>query len=128
MGFIKRLGWYLLGLSVGLVFLVIFLKKKSEETGAEFCYLPNCRVLKDMRSKPLVIPQSIQEELTVMQLDSLAVRTFLEDGKVDFSKSDTEAEPCKSYVVLKEINTNTIALTFQNCQQEVTISAASKIH
>jgi len=51
MAFIKRLGWYLVGVSIGLVFLAFILKKKSGEEGIDFCYLPNCRVLKDIRSK-----------------------------------------------------------------------------
>jgi len=69
MGFIKRLGWYLLGLSVGLIFLVFFLKKKSDETGVSFCYLPNCRVLKDIRSKPLFSSLNPKDTLYFNGLD-----------------------------------------------------------
>lgn len=128
MAFIKRLGWYLLGLSVGLVFLMIFLKKKSEETGTEFCYLPNCRVLKDMRSKKLSIPPDTQEALLTIDLDSVMVKSFLKDGEVDFSKSETETQPCKKYVVAKKINAETVVLTFQNCPEEVIVAAAATLN
>lgn len=123
MAFIKRLGWYLLGLSVGLIFLVLFLKKKSEETGVEFCYLPNCRVLKDMRSKKLTISSEMHQKLTTFDLDSLNVKEFLKHGEVDFSNSKTEAQPCKKYLVTREIDTKILALTFQNCSEEVKLEA-----
>ena len=61
MAFLKRLGFYLIGFSIGLVFLFFFLKKKSDETGASFCYLPNCRVLKELRSKPLAYSKQIDQ-------------------------------------------------------------------
>ena len=62
MAFLRRLGWYLVGLSIGIVFLVFFLKKKSGEEGIDFCYFPNCRVLKDMRSKPLTFGEALPEK------------------------------------------------------------------
>jgi hypothetical protein len=64
MPFLKRLGYYLIGLSLGLVFLAFLLKKKTSETGSEFCYFPNCRVLKDLRSKPLAFSGNIEELLS----------------------------------------------------------------
>ena len=35
MPFLKRLGYFLVGLSLGLIFLAFFLRKKTDETGAE---------------------------------------------------------------------------------------------
>ncbi len=55
MAFLKRLGYYMVGLAIGIVILTFLLKKKTTETGTSFCYFPNCRVLKELRSKPLSI-------------------------------------------------------------------------
>ena len=115
MGFLRRLGWYLVGLSIGIVFLVFFLKKKSGEEGIDFCYFPNCRVLKDMRSKPLVFGEALPEAYR----DTLVVKSILADGNVDFAKSDTKAEPCKVYFVESE----NIHYKFRNCKDTLTLEA-----
>lgn len=117
MAFLKRLGWYLVGLSIGIVFLVFFLKKKSEETGTEFCYFPNCRVLKDMRSKPLVFT----ENMGTTAKDSLMVKSFLEDGDIDFGKSDTKAKPCKTYYISNTVEGKDWVLLAKNCTDKVMI-------
>ncbi|UII79683.1 DUF4258 domain-containing protein [Flagellimonas sp. CMM7] len=117
MAFLKRLGWYLVGLSIGIVFLVFFLKKKSEETGTEFCYFPNCRVLKDMRSKPLVF----SEDMGTTTNDSLLVKSFLEDGDIDFGKSDTKAKPCKIYYISNTVEGKDWVLLAKNCTDKVMI-------
>nr|WP_299067892.1 DUF4258 domain-containing protein [uncultured Allomuricauda sp.] len=120
MAFLKRLGWYMVGLSIGIVFLVFFLKKKSEETGAEFCYFPNCRVLKDMRSKPLVFSESFNQEK-----DTVLIQSFLTDGDVNFGKSDIKSEPCKTYFILNIVEGKELELAVSNCKDTVVIQQIS---
>lgn len=115
MAFLKRLGWYLVGLSIGIVFLVFFLKKKTDETGTEFCYFPNCRVLKDMRSKPLVF----SENIGTTAKDSLLVKSFLRDGNIDFGKSDTKAKPCKTYYISNTVEGEDLVIKMKNCNDRV---------
>lgn len=115
MAFLKRLGFYLFGLAIGLIFLSIFLKKKSEETGVEFCYFPNCRTLKDIRSKPLSYAAEVRGMIEDKQLDSLAIVYFLREGEVDFKKSDTKSNPCKIYVIKADINDKQAVMTVRNC-------------
>ncbi|PWL38989.1 hypothetical protein DKG77_12245 [Flagellimonas aquimarina] len=117
MAFLKRLGWYLVGLSIGIVFLVFFLKKKSDETGTEFCYFPNCRVLKDMRSKPLVF----SENIGTTTKDSLMVKSFLKVGNIDFGKSDTKSKPCKTYFITNTVEGKDWVLWAKNCTDNVMI-------
>lgn len=121
MGFLRRLGWYLVGLSIGIVFLVFFLKKKSGEEGIDFCYFPNCRVLKDMRSKPLVFGETLPEAYR----DTLMVKSILADGSVDFGKSDTESEPCKVYFVTQTIAGKEMELQVKNCKEKITVENIS---
>ncbi|WP_421802795.1 DUF4258 domain-containing protein [Flagellimonas sp.] len=117
MAFLKRLGWYLVGLSIGLIFLVFFLKKKSGEEGLDFCYFPNCRVLKDMRSKTLTFSKSLPEQYR----DTLMIQFFLEDGDVDFGKSDTKSEPCKTYFISHEYNGKELEMEAKNCEKEIMV-------
>ncbi|MCL6266035.1 DUF4258 domain-containing protein [Flagellimonas sp. 2012CJ39-3] len=124
MAFLRRLGWYLVGLSIGIIFLVFFLKKKSGETGIEFCYFPNCRVLKDMRSKPLVFGDQLPEQFK----DTLLIKSFLTDGDIDFGQSDTKSEPCKKYAITKEIRDKLYVGIFKNCPNQVLLESLSLKH
>lgn len=126
MAFLKRLGWYLVGLSIGLVFLVFFLKKKTQDTGLEFCYLPNCRVLKDLRSKPLTLSEKALAQMEADQLDTLFVKSFFRDGDVDFKKSDTRSEPCKTYFIAKEVDEKNFTMQVKSCDGEVTVQALNR--
>ncbi|MBT8186025.1 MAG: DUF4258 domain-containing protein [Eudoraea sp.] len=121
MPFLKRLGFYLVGLSIGLVFLAFFFKKKSEETGTSFCYFPNCRVLKDIRSKPLSFSDVAAEEYVNMALDSADIRYFLQQGDVDFKRSDTKAVPCKRFVITADVREKEIVMTISNCEEKVVV-------
>lgn len=114
-GFLKRLGWYLIGFSIGLVFLVFFIKKKSGETGFEICYFPNCRVLKDFRSKPMTYANNLEQQFAP---DSLLWNSFFREGNIDFGASDTEASPCKIYIIKNEADK---MLTVHNCPEEVQV-------
>lgn len=121
MDFLKRLGFYLVGLSIGIVFLTMFLKKKSQETGVYFCYLPNCRTLKDIRSKPMHYNEEVKLKLIQYQLDSLDVAYILTEGDVDFSESNTKTVPCKTYIVESELKEKEYKLTVKNCNNKATI-------
>lgn len=120
MAFLKRLGYYLFGLSIGLVFLAFFLKKKSEETGTSFCYLPNCRVLKELRSKPMSFDK-MKTSSTALVLDSIQIEKFLIDGKVDFKASDTKADPCGFYVITLKGDEDPAEITVENCRDSVRV-------
>lgn len=121
MDFLKRLGFYLVGMSIGIVFLMFFLKKKSEETGVYFCYLPNCRTLKDIRSKPMHYSEEARLQLAEYQLDSLDVAYVLTEGDVDFGNSDTKSVPCKTYIVESEHKERDWKFTVKNCRNKATI-------
>ncbi len=119
MPFLKRLGFFLIGLSIGLIFLVFFLKKKSEETGTSFCYLPNCRVLKELRSKTPTYSADVQALLDSQKIDSTDIQYFLYEGDVDFGASDTKSTPCKIYRIEGMAGDKEAVLTVKNCENEI---------
>lgn len=121
MPFIKRLGFFLVGLSIGLVFLAYFLKKKAEGTGTEFCYFPNCRVLKELRSKPQGFSDDIRKLMAAGELDSLAIAGFLTQGDVDFGRSTTDAKPCRVYFIEGNFKEKQAVLEVQNCSDSIVI-------
>ncbi len=119
--FIKRLGYFMVGLSIGIIFLAFFLKKKSDETGVSFCYFPNCRVLKDIRSKSIYYSDEISEMLKNESIDTLTIHSFLKTGDVNFGASEAQTKPCKTYIIEKEIKDKLLSLKVKNCPEKVTI-------
>lgn len=113
----KRLGYFLLGLSIGLIFLAFFLKKKSEETGTSFCYFPNCRVLKELRSKPYDLAK-----YQGMHLDSAFIKAYLTEGSVRFKESDARAKPCPVYVIRHDYQGRSGQIKVSNCPDTVWIT------
>ncbi|MFN3755610.1 MAG: DUF4258 domain-containing protein [Flavobacterium sp.] len=99
MKFYQRLAYFLVGLTVGIIFLVYFLGAKAESRGVSFCYFPNCRVLKDLRSKPFYYSEEASKILSESWIDSIDIRNTLLHGDVDFSNSNIKVGNAKRYVV-----------------------------
>lgn len=124
MPFLKRLGFFLFGLSIGIIFLAFFLKNKAEETGTEFCYFPNCRVLKDLRSKSYSYSDEVKAMILSGEIDSLKIKSFFIQGNVNFKKSDTQTTPCKTYLIEKESEDNGMQLLrVKNCPNTIVIES-----
>lgn len=123
MALLKRLGFFLVGLSIGIAFLTFFLRKKTEESGFDFCYLPNCRTLKNIRSKPMSNSGEIDRMLANKELDSLDIVRFLNDGDVDFGRSDTEKEPCRTYYIEGWVKEKEAVLTVSDCLEDAVLEA-----
>lgn len=125
MSFFKRLGFYMGGLAIGIVFLAMFLRKKSDETGVSFCYFPNCRTLKDIRSKSLYYSNEVERQLAEKELDSLDIVYLLTEGNVDFSTSNTKSSPCKSYFIEGEKEDLKLEAWVKNCPDKASIESVS---
>ncbi|MDO5105560.1 DUF4258 domain-containing protein [Capnocytophaga sp.] len=113
MSILQRIGYYAIGLSLGIVIVAFFFKKKGTD---EFCYFPNCRVLKDLRSKNVEISSNVlvsEEELAVI----------FTQGDVLFSKSDVNASPCKKYVIEGELQGKKVEITVENCTDKVIVTS-----
>ncbi|MCG2461342.1 DUF4258 domain-containing protein [Flavobacteriaceae bacterium F89] len=121
MPLLKRFGLFFIGLSMGLVFLTFFYKNKTRGTDAGFCYLPNCRVLKNIRSKPVTYSDKVDRLLEEKRLDSVDIKYFLYQGDVDFDKSETESEPCKIYVIQGLIGEKEAVAHIRNCEDNAVV-------
>jgi len=127
MPFIKRLGYFLFGLSIGVLFLAFFFKKKTADTGVYFCYFPNCRTLKDIRSKPMQFSDAVSEQLQSKQLDTADIRSLFTDGDVDFGSSDTKSSPCKTYIVEGFIKDQKVLATVRNCRKDALLESIVRL-
>lgn len=95
MKFVHRLAYYLFGLLLGGMFLVFFFQKKK----TEFCYMPNCRVLKDLRSKPISYSKEAEAKFNEKWVTIEDVKKCLEHGDVDFENSNKPFENGKLYII-----------------------------
>lgn len=121
MKFIHRLGYYLGGFSIGLIFLAFFLSGKR----ASCDYGPDARVLKNIGLKQLQFDERVEDMLNSKTIDSTTISLILKQGDVNFSKSNTKLETCKIYVIEKAVEDKEIALTVENCEQIATIKNIS---
>lgn len=118
MDLLKRFGYYFVGLSLGMIAVFFFWKKKN----VRFDYLPNARTLKNIRIKKRLYSDEAKTVMKTKQIDSLMIATILNIGEVDFSKSKTNTTPCREYFVSSEILQKQISLVIKNCDSTATIS------
>ena len=119
MKLIHRIGFYLGGFSIGLIFLAFFLSGKR----ASCSYGPDARVLKNISTKQLVYSQNVLDMINNKTIDSLTISRVLKFGDVDFSKVNRDLDFCKIYIIEHEVNKIDIALTVENCETIATIKS-----
>ena len=116
MKFQQRLAYYLLGLMIG-AFAVYFFMDQKDTT---FCYLPNCRVLKDLRNKPLTFSDEAQQLLDDKTISLADVKNCLTHGDINFSKSNVKIDGGKLYVIEgKDKNMKDITVEMVNFDNKV---------
>ncbi len=117
MKFIHRLAYYLFGFSIGLIFLFFFLSKKE----ASCDYSPNARVKKNIRIKPKIYSEEVLMQIKKNNLDTSMVSILLNNGKVDFSESNTNLDICNIYTIKGNLETRKLTLKVENCPEEAII-------
>lgn len=118
----KRLLYYGVGFIAGAI-IVFFIWSKKE---ASFDYLPQARVLKDIKSKKLEISTDIKTEFNTYNIDSLSFTKLFDEADIDFSKSDTKAKPCKTYWINTNLKNIKFSLVVQNCDSIASIQRIVK--
>jgi hypothetical protein len=127
MKFKFRLAYYLFGLLLGLFFVIYFLGAKAESRGVEFCYLPNCRVLKDIRSKSFEYSPEAKQTLEEGWVTLEDIKTSMRYGDVDFSKSKKKSARGLIYVIEGKTSHNEeIILTIANSTSRATLESIKK--
>jgi hypothetical protein len=127
MKFQFRLAYYIFGLLLGGVFVMWFLKSKATDRGVEFCYFPNCRVLKDLRSKSLEIDSLAQQSLKDKWVTLEDIKQSLTYGDVDFEKSNEPYRKGKIYIIEGKTSKNEdITITMVNYPTKVLLEKIEK--
>ncbi|MGY5846758.1 hypothetical protein ACW6QP_05005 [Salegentibacter sp. HM20] len=117
MKLIHRIGYFSVGLFFGIVLLFFFLGGKKTSCD----YSPNARVLKDIRLKDKNYSPEALAYFSQNNLDTAEVSSLLENGRVDFGKSNTKSKPCKTYFITNKLDSKTLELQIENCDSLATI-------
>lgn len=123
MKFIHRVGYYLGGFSIGLIVLAFFLSGKNFSCD----YGPNARTVKSISIKKKAYSEAAIESMKSKVIDSTVVNELIKTGNVNFSKSDTKTEGCKTYYIENSLNEKPLELTIKNCDSTATILALEYI-
>lgn len=124
MKFAHRLGYYLIGLLIGSMILFFVFKNKR----TEFCYMPNCRVLKNIRSKALVISPEAQQKLDEKWITMDDIKQCTENGDVDFSRSKESFKGGTIYIIEgKNIKNEPIEVEMVNFENKALLKDVKKL-
>ena len=114
----QRFFYYGIGLAIGCVFVYFISIKKDTQS---FDYLPNARVLKNIRLKKNMYSPEALENMASFKLDSTHINLFLSDGSVDFKRSNIKVDSCKAYQIDALINEQKMTLHVLNCKNTTQI-------
>ena len=117
MKLIHRVGYYLGGFSIGLIFLAFFLRGKNTSCD----YGPNARTIKNISIKKKLYTENAHKEMKVLKLDSIVLNKLIQTGNVNFSESDTKSDGCKTYLIENNLNDKDIAIIVKNCDSVASI-------
>ena len=117
MKFIDRLGYYLGGFAIGLIFLAFFLSGKRTSCN----YFPDARVLEDIRSKQQVYSNTALRKIDLYRIDTAQITFILQRGDIDFGRSNTGLDSCNIYLVTGEAAEKNLELSVQNCDSIATL-------
>lgn len=109
MKFKFRLAYFLFGLMMGS-FVVFFIFQQRDQ---DFCYLPNCRVLKNIRSKALTFSPEAKATISEGLVNDTDIRNTLTYGDVDFSKSNVPYKEGGKLYVIEGRNTKNEPITIE---------------
>ncbi|MAD98556.1 MAG: hypothetical protein CMB99_14630 [Flavobacteriaceae bacterium] len=117
MKLLKRIGFYLIGVTIGVYFVQFMWKEKD----VSFDYGPDARTLKSIRTKEIKYSEAVQLMISTNQIDTAKINTLLKFSDVDFNKSKPRQKPCAEYFLTGKGNLENIDLYVSRCDSIATI-------
>ena len=114
---IKRIGYYLVGLSLGSIAVYFFWQKKQ----ATFDYGMDARTLKTIRIRKRVFSNEAKNAMLKYNIDTTKISTILYVGDVDFGKSKARQKPCPEYYISGKKELENISLLVKRCDSLASI-------
>lgn len=118
---LKRIGYYLVGLSIGAIAVAFIWKNKN----ASFDYGMDARTLKTIRIKERRYSKEAMKTVQDKQLDTAMISIILRNADVDFSKGKPRQKPCAEYFITGKNNYKHVSLYVSRCDSTATIEKIS---
>jgi nitrogen fixation-related uncharacterized protein len=114
---IKRIFYYLIGVSLGSIGVYFFWQKKN----ATFDYGMDSRTLKSIRTKKRLFSNDARNTMRKFEIDTFQISTILNSGDVDFGKGNPRKTPCAEYYITGNKELENISLLVNRCDSTATI-------
>ncbi|WP_034670248.1 hypothetical protein [Chryseobacterium populi] len=121
----KKLKFYMIGLIPGLLIVFFILNKKGASCSG---YLPNSRVIAETLSKDFKYSDSFKAEMNTYRINEKFLKDeIITNGKVDFDRSHAQKKPCPDYLLIYPKENPTYEITFEKCEETVTLNDLKKL-
>ncbi|MDA9234318.1 DUF4258 domain-containing protein [Polaribacter sp.] len=114
---VKRIFYYLVGLSLGSIAVYFFWQKKN----ASFDYGMDARTLKTIRIRERLFSEEAKLSMQQHRIDTTMIATILYLGDVNFNKSNQWKKPCGEYYITGSKTLENIHLLVKRCDSTATI-------
>lgn len=114
---VKRIGIYLIGLSIGSVGVYFFWQKKN----ASFDYGMDARTLKTIRIRKRLFSSDAVKSMELYKIDTLKISKILKKADVDFGKGNPRQKPCAEYYITGKNELKNISLLVKRCDSSASI-------
>ena len=115
---VKRIFYYLVGLSLGSIAVYFFWQKKN----ATFDYGMDSRTLKTIRIKKRLFSEDAKTAMLIFNIDTLKISNILTNGDVDFGKGKPRQTPCAEYFITGNNELENISLLVIRCDSTATVN------
>ena len=123
MKLLKRVGYYLIGVSLGSI-LVLFIWKGKD---VSFDYGMDARTLSSIRKKQLVYSENAKQAMQLHKIDTTTINLILNNGgDIDFSKSKARQKPCGEYYIIGKKKLSSIHFYIKRCDSIATVESIWK--
>lgn len=117
MKLVKRIGFYLIGVTIGVYFVQFMWKEKD----VSFDYGMDARTLKSIRTKNILYSDAVKTMIAERKIDTSEISLLLKFSDVDFSKSKPRQKPCAEYFLTGKNQLVNKSLYVIRCDSTATI-------
>lgn len=121
----KKLKFYLIGLIPGLILVFFILNKKGASCSG---YLPNSRVIAETLSKDFKYSDEAKNAMQALNINEKFLKdSIITNGKIDFNRSQAQKKPCPAYLLTYPEKSPKYEITFEKCEENMTLNSLKKL-
>lgn len=124
MNFWKRLRFYLIGVSIGVVLVLVFFGPRTMQCS----YFPNSRALEEAKIYPMSFSETAQQTMDSEKIDSVFLyNEILKKSKItNFGTEEVRETPCRTYRAQYR-EEKKFDIVYQICKKQTLITELKKV-